>query len=97
MDKNRLSDHFALIKHQFASQERLLEYHSRVETLIELILEQDLLVYPKSKLHNCLLTICDLVQKAKELNEDLMNSLMDITSVFTQSEKSTSDTIKNPD
>jgi len=97
MDKNRLSDHFALIKHHFASQERLFEYHSRVETLIELILKQDFLIYPKSKLHHCLLSICDLVQKAKELNEDLMSSLMDITSVFIQSEKSTPDTVKDPD
>ena len=63
MTKSRLSDHFALIKQQLASQELLFEYHSTVESMFELILEKDLILYPQSTLRDYLSIIRDLVQK----------------------------------
>ena len=82
MDKNRLSDYFTLIKHQFALQEKLLEYHFKIDSLVELVLARDLFTYPISKLHDCLLIICDLNSSARKLNEEVMNALIKINALL---------------
>ena len=79
MDITRLSEYCDLIKKQFASREYLLEYHSKIEALIELILTRDLLLYPISKLHDCLGIIADLIGNAKTLNEEAIGSLAEIS------------------
>ena len=66
MDQNRLSDYLFLIKRQIASQEILLEYHSKVEAMLEMILLNDLTNFSTEKLHNYLWVISDLVGKAEE-------------------------------
>ena len=82
MDNSSLSDSINLIKHQFASQEQLLKYHSKIDALIELILAKDVFIYPTSKLHDCLLIIGDLICIARKLNKESMNSLCRIIAVL---------------
>jgi len=86
MDQSRLSDYLALIKQHINTQEILLEYHSKVEAMVEIILSKDLINYPKDQLHNYLWVVSDLVIKAKELNEGLLGTLLNITSSIIKSE-----------
>lgn len=76
MDKNRLSDYTSLMKQHLISQEILLEYHSKVEAMVEMLLMKDLIVYPRAKMYDYLWVVSDLVGKARELNEALMDDLM---------------------
>lgn len=83
MDQNRLPDCLSFIKHKIISQELLLEYHSKVDAMVEMIMSQDLIDYPMEKLHNYLWVISDLVKKAKQLNEELLNAMLRITTETT--------------
>jgi len=82
MGKDTLPEYLNFIKQHLNSQEQLLQYLFRAETQIELVLEQDLLTYPKSRLHDCLLMISDLIQKARALSESLMPAVNKITPMF---------------
>lgn len=75
MDKSRLSDYLSFIKQQIASQEVLLEYHLKIEAMIEMILANNLTDFSKEKVHNYLWIISDLVCKAKEFNRGLLDTL----------------------
>lgn len=76
MDKNTLPKYLAFIKHQLDDQEKVFQLLLRAETQVELILDKDLQTYPASKLHDCLLTLCDLIQQAKELSEALRDATL---------------------
>lgn len=54
------------------TSEELLQHLFKIDSLIELILNNDLAILPMSKLYNCLLTIQDLTSKAIEINEKLI-------------------------
>lgn len=79
MGKDTLPEYLDFIKQHLSSQEQLTQHLFRAETQIELILEQDLATYPLSKLHDCLLIVSDLIQKARALSESLMPAANKIT------------------
>jgi hypothetical protein len=64
------------MRHQLASQEVLLASHAKVEAMLEMILAKDLVNYPQTKLHDYLWTVSDLVDKARKLNEELLDMLV---------------------
>jgi len=64
------------MEHQLASQEVLLEYHAKVEAMLEMILAKDLVDYPQEKLHDYLWVVSDLVGKARKLNGELLDMLV---------------------
>jgi hypothetical protein len=74
-----LPEYLDLIKQHLSSQEQLLQHLFKVETMLELVLDQDLATYPKSKLHDCILIVSDLIQKAMVLSESLMPAANKIT------------------
>jgi hypothetical protein len=86
MAVDRISDLLLVIKHQMASQELLFEYIVKVEAMVEIILSKDLMDFSNEKLHNFLWIISDLIVKAKELNEKLMDISDKITPLLNQSE-----------
>jgi len=86
MDPNRLTDYTSLIKHHLASLEVLLEYHAKVEAMVEVILSKDLTDISNEKLHNYLWVVSDLIVKAKELNEKLLDTLEKMVPLLSVSE-----------
>jgi hypothetical protein len=74
-----------LIKHLVNSQETLLEYQTKVEAMVEMVLAKDLIDYPTLKLHTYLWALSDVVGKAKSLSEDLMSALNRITTLLMHS------------
>jgi hypothetical protein len=89
MAVDRVSDLLLVIKHQMASQELLFEYLVKVEAMVEIILSKDLTDFSNEKLHNYLWCVSDLIVKAKELNEKLMDTLDKVTPLLNQSEAAT--------
>ncbi len=71
MDHNRLSDQVLFIKqHIIPQQESLLDYLFKIEAMVEMLMVRDLMEdYTKSALHSYLCVLCDLITKAKDLNE----------------------------
>lgn len=61
------------------SQETLFEYLVKVEAMIEIVLAKDLGDFSKEKMHNYLWAVSDLVGKARELNDDLLDRLIRLT------------------
>jgi hypothetical protein len=82
MGKDTVPEYLDLIKQHLAFQEQLIQALFKAETLIELVLDQDLATYSLSKLHNCLLIISDLILKAIALSESLMPAANKITPMF---------------
>lgn len=80
MDQNRLPDYLSFIKYQLKSQEVLLEYHFKMEAMIEIMLTKDLTDYPPAMLHDYLWVISDLIGKAKDLNKDSIVRLIRLPS-----------------
>ncbi len=74
------------MKHQLASQEVLLEYHAKVEAMLEMLLAKDLVDYPQAKLHDYLWAVSDLVGKARELNGELLDMLVGMVPLLEVSE-----------
>lgn len=81
MEEIRLSESLPLIRAQLISQETLLEYQLKLESMIEMMLAKDLIEYPKTKLHDYLGVIGDLLDKSRELNENLIGVLVKIISL----------------
>lgn len=79
MDNDTLPEYLDLIKQHLTSQAQLTQHLLKAETMLELILGQDLFTYPKSQLRDSLLTISQSVQKARALSEELMPSNNKIT------------------
>lgn len=78
MDQVRLSEWLSLMEQQLASQEVLLEYHFKLEAMVEMMLAKDLIDYPPAMLHDYLWVVNDLIGKAKELNEDLLDLIIGV-------------------
>jgi hypothetical protein len=76
MDQSRQLNCLSLMKYQLASQEALLECHTKVKAMLEMILAKDLVDYPQAKLHDYLWAVSDLVGKARELNGELLVGMM---------------------
>ncbi len=86
MDQNQRLNFLSLTKSQFASQETLLEYHVKIEAMVEMMLTKDLLDYPREKLHDYLWTISDLIGKARKLNVALLDMVAKLMSLLEISE-----------
>ncbi len=86
MDQNQRLNCLSLTKSQFVSQEALLEYHAKIEAMVEMMLAKDLLDYPREKLHDYLWTISDLIGKARKLSSELLDMLTKLMSLLEMSE-----------
>jgi hypothetical protein len=80
MDQVRLSEWPSLMQRQLAVQEVLLEYHFKLEAMVEMILTKDLIDYPPAMLHDYLWVVSDLIDKAKQVNEDLLDLTIGVMS-----------------
>ncbi len=85
MDQKKLTDYLFLIKHLIDSQEALLEYQTRVELMVEMVLANDLIDYPDLKLHVYLRELSDAVGRATCITEDVMGALNEITTLLMNS------------
>ncbi len=88
MDHSKLSDYLFLIKHLVDSQETLLEYQSKVESMVQLVLERDLIDYPALKLHVFINELSDSVERAIYVTDDIMSALNGITNFLMDIESS---------
>lgn len=73
------------MRYQLASQEVLLEYHAKVEAMLEMILTKDLVDYPQAKLHDYLWAVSDLVGKARKLNGELLDMIVEMMPLLEES------------
>jgi len=74
MDQNRLTEQVSFIKKPIIpQQESLLEYLTKIEAMVEMLMARDLMQdYPQSTLYSYLWALSDLIAKTKELNEAFM-------------------------
>ncbi len=94
MDQSKHLQYLSLLKHQFASQETLLEYHLKAEAMLKMILAQDLAVYAQETLHHYLWALSDLVGKGREFNGELLDMLGEIMPLLEMSDNSNVSTQK---
>jgi len=87
MYQDRQSSSILSIKQQIISQETLLEYHWKIEAMIEMLLMNDLTSYSIEKLHTYIWSVHDLVCKAKDLNQELVSSLVRVAHINKRGEK----------
>lgn len=76
MYKNNLPTYIALLKQQIASHEALAGYNYKVEVMLEMMLGDHFFNQTKSKIHDYICTIIDMVESAKDLNEYLLDTLL---------------------
>jgi hypothetical protein len=76
MDQGSLSNCYSTVKNQLALQEVLSQYLSKVDAMIEILLARDLIDFPSTKLHDYLLVMSDLVDKARSTNENSIDRLI---------------------
>lgn len=76
MSQNILADYSLLINHQIDAQEVLLGYHLKVEAMLEVLLGSHLPSYSKITIHHYLWAVSDIIEQAKNLNEQLLRVLM---------------------
>jgi hypothetical protein len=91
MDQVRLSEWLSLMKQQLASQEVLLEYHFKLEAMVEMMLAKNLIDYPPAMLHDYLWVVNDLIGKAKELNKDLLDLILGVMPSLVASDSTSAD------
>ena len=87
MNQSTLSEYLMFINHQIISQEKLLEYHQKAHSILEVLLTANLNSYSALTLHSCLWEISDIIGQAKELNESLLNTLLKIVKLVESSKK----------
>lgn len=73
MNQEMVSDYESLLNHQVASQEVLLEYHAKAKALLKVLLGSNLPSYSASTLHDYLSVLDDIVSRAKQFNETLLD------------------------
>ena len=76
MAQNIVSDYLKLINYLIHTQEILFEYHLKAEAMLEVLLDSNLHHCPKAVLYNYLWALSDIMVKAKNLNEPLLNGLI---------------------
>jgi len=82
MDQKKVSDYLFLIKCLIDSQEALLNYHSKVENVVEIMIENDLNDYPTLTLHLDLKELRGAVATATCITKDMISALNRITTLF---------------
>lgn len=76
MNQDILKEYLSLINHQIFSQEKLLEYLLKADSLFKVILDSDLSHYSHSTLYHYLWVLNDITHQARDLNETLLNTLI---------------------
>jgi hypothetical protein len=66
----------SVIKQQVRSQETLMEYLSKLTAMLHIALNADFLDSSKSIIHDFLWVLNDFANKAKEISECILNSLL---------------------
>lgn len=79
MKKNILPDYLSLINHQITVQETLLEYHQKGNTMLKVLVDANLPNDAISTIYSYLWEVNDNITRAKNLNEQLLNRLREIT------------------
>ncbi len=87
MDQEKVTDYLFLIKRVIDSQETLLEYQSKLESIVEMTLERDLIDYLAMKLHVYLRALSDSIGGAVSFTEDLIAALNKISTLLMNSEE----------
>jgi len=67
------------MNNHITAQEMLLEYHLKAEALLRVLLDSKLSSYSLATLYQYLWNLSDVIVKAKELNELLLNTLVKTT------------------
>jgi hypothetical protein len=76
MAENSLTDLVLLINHQTSHQERLSEHLSKAQALLNVALGEDFLNYNKSIINDYLSTLSGLIEQAKMISEQLLDTLL---------------------
>jgi hypothetical protein len=66
----------SIINRQVGSQETLSEYLSKAEALVYVAMNDEFFNYPELIIHNYLWTLNDILEKAKQVNEEALNILL---------------------
>jgi hypothetical protein len=88
MNQNSLSEYEMFINHQILWQEKLLEYHQKAHSILEVLLASNLTRYSALTLHSCLWQISDTLAQAKAINESLLDTLLKILKLLESSKGS---------
>ncbi len=79
MNQNSVTDYLLLMNNNIIAQETLLEYHLKAEALLRVLLSSKLSSYSLATLHHYLWNLSDVIVKAKDLNELLLDTLVKTT------------------
>jgi len=75
MSKYSLADPFMFINHQITTQEKLLQYHLKADSLLKVLIESNLSHHSRSTMSYYLWGVRDIIHQAHTLNESLLNTL----------------------
>jgi len=78
MSKQSLADSFMFINHQITTQEKLLQYHLKADSLLKILIESNLSHHSRSTMSYYLWGVRDAIHQAQALNESLLNTLTKI-------------------
>lgn len=76
MATGSLNHHSYLINQQIKSLETISNHLIKAKTLIDLVLNKELLEYPTLLMYHYFATVSDLLLQASLTNEDILNNLI---------------------
>lgn len=76
MAQSSLSDYKSIINNLLVSQETLLQYHFKADAMLHVMLTDDFFSCPTRVLYDYVWALSDIVNSAKNLNEQLVNFLL---------------------
>jgi hypothetical protein len=82
MSKNSVTEYYLFINEQILTLEKMLEYHLKADATLKLLLESNLPRYSYATIHHCLWGVHDNVNRAKILNESLLQTLLKIAALM---------------
>ena len=89
MHQNSLTEYLVFINSQIISQEKLLEHHHKAEALLEVLLASSFTEHSALILHSYFWALSDIIHQAKDLNEDLLNTFVQIAALLESPKKPT--------
>jgi hypothetical protein len=82
MSQNSVTEYYLFINEQIITQEKMLEYHLKADSMLKVLLESNLSRYSYATIHHCLWGIQDNINRAKILNESLLQTLLKIATLM---------------
>lgn len=77
-----ISDFKSFLNETVVELQLIFEHHGKADSILEVALTGDFAQKPALIIHNFLWALSDIVNQAKNLNENLLNSMVDVVETF---------------